>query len=242
MKSKFWLPSLLLAILVNINGLGNGFVWDDVILIKEQIPGFQTLSDVIFPDLSIYQISQNYYRPLITLSFLLDQKLWNQNPLGYHLTVFLFHIGNTLLVFFLSRQLLRDHANQNGIALLTSSLFAAHPIHTESVAWMSGRTDSISAFFMFSSMLFYVKYHQKEKSGVSFLIWSSIFFFLALSGKEVAISLLLLFPLFNLLKWKQARSEGKPFSKPALKTFMFPLLALLAYYVMRQGALGGPLG
>jgi len=242
MKSKFWLPSLLLVILVNINVLTNGFVWDDVILIEQQIPGFQTLSDVIFPDLTIFQISKNYYRPLITFSFLLDQKFWNQNPFGYHLTVFLFHIGNTLLVFFLSRHLLRNHANQNWIALLTSSLFAVHPIHTESVAWMSGRTDSISAFFMFSSMLCYVKYHEKEKSGLSLLIIFSLFFFLALCGKEVAISLLLLFPLFNLLKGKQSQSAGKTFPKPVLKTFMFPLLALLAYYAMRQGALGGPLG
>ena len=241
-KSKFWLPSLLLAILININVLTNGFVWDDVILIEQQIPGFQTLSDVIFPDLTIFQISKNYYRPLITLSFLWDQKIWNQNPFGYHLTVFLFHIGNTLLVFFLSRRLLRDHANQNWIALLTSSLFAVHPIHTESVAWMSGRTDSISAFFMFSSMLCYVKYHEKEKNGIGLLIFSSIFFFLALCGKEVAISLLLLFPLFNLLKRKQAHSAGKTFPKPGLKTFMFPFLALLAYYAMRQGALGEPLG
>jgi len=239
-KSKFWLPPLLLSILVNVNVLTNQFVWDDVILIEQQFPGFQTLRDVLFPDLTIFQISKNYYRPLITLSFLWDQTLWNQEPFGYHLTVFLFHIGNTLLVFFLSRQLLPDHPMKNWIALLSSSLFAVHPIHTESVAWMSGRTDSISAFFMFFSMFCYSKYNEKNSFG--FLVFSTIFLFLALCGKEVAIALLLLFPFFDFIQRRDVQKTGHSPQSPNLFTYLLPGVALLSYYALRHAALGSSIG
>ncbi len=244
-KTKLWLLPLVLAVLANSNVLSNHFIWDDLIFLKEQLPGFRSLHDVFFPNLKIYQISGDYYRPLIILSYLWDRQLWNGNPFGFHLTVLLFHLGSTLLVFLLSLHLLRDHPQQTWVSVVSSSIFAVHPIHTENVAWMAGRSDTIPAFLMLLSMLCYAKYLEKRGEGFTnfhLLALSSLCLFLALLSKEVAISLLFLLPLYNHLTRRTQPAHGTQPLKIRFATYLLPFIAFLAYYLMRLTVLGSVMG
>ena len=242
LKSKLWIVPLLLATLANLNVLTNQFVWDDIIIINHQIPGFQNLGDVIFPDPNIFQSPTSYYRPLITLSYLWDFYFWGENPLGYHLTTLLVHLASTLMVFFLSSYLVREHPKRLVIALIASSLFAVHPIHTENVAWIAGRNDSLAAFFIFAAMLFYAKYREKIPSRLYLLVLTSLCFFFALLAKEVALSFLFLLPLYDLLKERSALVSGGKTLSINLANYLLPLLAFFTYFLLRRLALGNPLG
>ena len=83
------------------------------------------------------------WHPLTWLSHMLDVQLFGLNPAGHHLTNLLFHIANTLLLFlFLSRT-----TGASGRSAFVAALFALHPLHVESVAWVAERKDVLSTFF-----------------------------------------------------------------------------------------------
>jgi tetratricopeptide (TPR) repeat protein len=124
----------------------------------------------------------NYYRPVIALSYMLDTYFWSEvpdwdtfrqkksrselrwktlNPVGFHLTNVLVHALNSLLVFLLVRSLSRRY----WVALAAGVLFAIHPIHTESVTWIAGRTDAIAMTFYLSAFWFYVRFRNTGSLG-----------------------------------------------------------------------------
>lgn len=142
---------VVLTFAVYANSLQGEFIWDDKDLIVDNsyIKNWSNLDTNLTKD--FFYRSQDkgkvgYYRPVITLSYMLDYSLWKQNSSGYHLTNLIFHVLNSvtiyLLVLLLSGSLI--------CSLLVSLLFAVHPIHTESVSWIAGRTDLIASFFLFS--------------------------------------------------------------------------------------------
>ena len=69
--------------------LDNGFIWDDPIVIKRQLITFRSLRDVFLPPADIPEFSPNYYRPLVILSYKIDQFLWGADARGFHLSVVL---------------------------------------------------------------------------------------------------------------------------------------------------------
>src|ERR1043165_1153702 len=74
-----------------------------------------------------------YYRPLFNLYLLVNYQLFHLNPAGWHLLLVIWHTLVTLLVFLLTRRLLKDEAT----AMIAALLFGVHPAHVESVAWVS---------------------------------------------------------------------------------------------------------
>lgn len=97
----------------------------------------------------------SYYRPILLLSFLMDKYVWGLEESFMHLENILFHTMNTLLVFLLARKAYLFHTfsrqNENIVPFLSALLFAVHPINTESVIWISGRTDLLAGFFLLSA-------------------------------------------------------------------------------------------
>ncbi|MGK2905858.1 MAG: tetratricopeptide repeat protein [Desulfuromonadales bacterium] len=90
-----------------------------------------------------------YYRPLTILSYTLDRDLWGSIPSFMHLENILLHLVCTLLVFAITRRLLSHWGiKEKGLALFAALFFALHPIATESVSWISGRTDPLMAVFL----------------------------------------------------------------------------------------------
>src|SRR5512135_2172302 len=106
-----------------------------------------------------------YFRPLTALTFLTDKRVFDLNPFWMHLENILLHLINAILVFFLARRVLQQKADQSYIPLSAGLLFALHPINTESVCWISGRTDVLATAFLLSACLLLVVYkesHQKH--------------------------------------------------------------------------------
>ncbi len=178
------------------NALSNNLIWDDPIVLERQVSAFLSAKDIFFPPQGIPEFGGHYYRPLVILSFIIDKVIWRDSPFGFHLSVVIFHAVNTLLVFFLSRAFLKKYEYGNLAALISSLLFAVHPIHTESVDWIAGRSDVLAALFFFPSLLLYVKF--KEKGQRHWLLLSSLLFLLACLAKEVSLSLLLLLPVIDI--------------------------------------------
>ncbi len=94
------------------------------------------------------------WHPLTWLSHMLDCQLYGMNPGRHHLTNLLFHIANTLLLFLVFRKMTGSLWQSGFIA----GLFALHPLHVESVAWVSERKDVLSTFFWMLTMWSYIWY------------------------------------------------------------------------------------
>jgi tetratricopeptide (TPR) repeat protein len=149
-----------LALGVYWSATENGFVWDDPIVFDQQINAFHSGRDVLQPPKGIPQFGSHYYRPTIVATYLLDQALFGRDSFGYHLSVLLWHALATVLVFLLGLQLCRSPEGspwELWPPALGGALFALHPIHTESVVWMTGRSDTVAAVFVLGALILHLR-------------------------------------------------------------------------------------
>lgn len=123
------------------------------------------------------------YIPLTILSFAVEHQLFGFHPLVYHLDNLLLHIGVALLVFLLARRLGASAAGAGVGALI----FAVHPMHVESVAWVTERKDVLYAFFYLLSVVNYLRYLQEGRREGYYL--SFLFALLSIFAKPMAVSL-----------------------------------------------------
>jgi tetratricopeptide (TPR) repeat protein len=129
------------------------------------------------------------WHPLTWISHMLDCQLYGLNPAGHHLTNLLFHIANTLLLFlFLSRT--TETIWRSGFV---AALFACHPLHVESVAWVAERKDVLSTFFWLLTLLAYARFVeeskvQSPKSKVFYLV-ALLMFACGLMSKPMVVTL-----------------------------------------------------
>jgi protein O-mannosyl-transferase len=155
------------------------------------------------------------WHPLVWLSLMLDVECFGKGPFGPHFTNLLFHTANTVLLFLLLRRLTATTWR----SALVGAFFTFHPVHVESVAWVSERKDVLSAFFGLLSLLCYTHYAQ-HRPGVEdrkskaipaldprfLLAWFS--FALGLMSKPMLVTLPLVMLLLDY--WPLARVPGGP--------------------------------
>src|SRR5258706_8800960 len=110
-----------------------------------------TLEGVVWAFTTGY--SSNWH-PLTWMSHMADCQLYGLNPAGHHLTNLLFHVANTLLLF----GFLRKTTGALWRSGIVAALFAWHPLHVESVAWIAERKDVLSTFFWMLTVWAYVEY------------------------------------------------------------------------------------
>ncbi len=123
------------------------------------------------------------WHPLTWLSHMLDAELYGMHSGGHHVTNLLFHLLNTVLLFLLLKKLTGAHWRSACVALL----FAIHPLHVESVAWVSERKDVMSTFFWMLTIWFYVGFvNGKQKSKY---ILALVAFALGLMSKPMLVTL-----------------------------------------------------
>lgn len=144
---------ILAALLTYAVSLGNGFVWDDPVIVERQLVAFDSLGDVLAPPRDIPQFSPDYYRPLTIATYLVDRGLGGERPFAFHLSVVLAHALAALLLWALAAQLLADTPGAAAGALGAGLLFAVHPIHSESVAWAAGRSDVLATAFLLAALV-----------------------------------------------------------------------------------------
>ena len=127
-------------------------------------------------------VSANWH-PLTWLSHMLDCQLYGLNPFGHHLTNLLLHISNTLLLFFLLSRMTGLPWRSGFVA----ALFAIHPLHIQSVAWIAERKDVLSTFFLLLTIFAYVRYTQKPNIKRYLLVLFT--FALGLMSKPMLVTL-----------------------------------------------------
>ncbi len=168
------------------------------------------------------------WHPLTWLSHMLDWQLFGNHPGPQHLVNVLFHVANALLLFWVLKRL----AGATWRSALVAGLFALHPLHVESVAWISERKDVLSTFFMLLALLAYERYARTRRAG-----WYGaviLGFVLGLLAKPMVITLpvvLLLLDFWPLDRrdWGRAWLEKLP---------MFALAAasgVVTFMVQRAG-------
>ena len=147
------------------------------------------------------------YIPITMLTYLLNFELSSFNPGGYHLTNLLFHIANSLLLFIVLWRL----SSALWPSAFAAALFAIHPLHVESVAWISARKDLVSTFFMLLVMLAYTSYARKPRP-LAYLA-ALVLFALGLLGKSMLVTLpclLLLLDYWPLNRFSNSATETAP--------------------------------
>lgn len=182
---------LLAATLPYAGTLANGFVYDDntQVLNNPYVQGFGHLEEMFTTNVWSYVGAQgvtNYYRPMMTLSYLVTFQLFGPLAYAFHLANLLLHVAVVLVLFVLTQQIFRDRL----LAFIAALIFALHPIHTESVAWIAAVTDLQLAFFYLLTFWFFVRAAGPRGSRSSaMLLGMALAFPLALMSKEPAMTL-----------------------------------------------------
>jgi tetratricopeptide (TPR) repeat protein len=175
------------AFLVYAPSIRNGFIWDDPIMLGQQLPAFRSVADVFFPPAGIPQFGIYYYRPVVTLSYLFDLRLGGGSPVPFHLTVVLLHAACCSIVFLLGRSLLGPARAGVAAPFAAALLFAVHPIHTESVSWIAGRSDVLATAFALLGVLAYVAWRRRP-GRPAMLALGCVLELLACLSKEVGLA------------------------------------------------------
>ena len=211
---------IVLGCAVYANSLRGAFVYDDTGLVSENayIKDWSNITKLFTENIFAgHGIKSTYYRPLQMITYVADYSLWGFNVTGYHLTNILLHILAALSVLWLINILSGDKL----ISALTALLFVTHPIHTEAVAYISGRAEMLYAAFVILCFIFYLKYH-RSKSILTY-ITMLVCFILALLSKESAVVLLPLIILYHFAFKKKIN----------LKAFLAVTFITLSYLFLR---------
>ena len=155
---------LLLATLVcYADILGNSFVYDDSqqILQNPYVKSWHFVPQIF--DSTVWSFvgqagTTNYYRPLMTFSFLVLWQIFGLMPFGFHLFSLLMQFGVVVMMFYAGRRVFGDAR----IAWLAALLFAVHPIHTEAVAWIAALPDLEAAFLLLLALWLFAANGQRR--------------------------------------------------------------------------------
>ena len=218
---------------LNLDVLRLGFIGDDYLILDEvQNRGVHFLGGWIQ--------DSGLYRPFVSASFWVNFKLFGTNALGYHVFNLLLHIGNSVLLFFLLKTIIRafhfsdelDEHRQNAISFLLTCVFIIHPANVHDVAWISGRTDVLCCFFFLSSFLLYLKFEIVSRKWVR--VASLCLFVCALACKETAVVLpfVLLLESYSLKMIYRGIQNKKDITQPLWR--VSPYLAVLLVYMIAR--------
>lgn len=151
----------------------------------------------------------NNWHPLTWLSHMLDCQLFGLNPAGHHFTSLLFHIANTLLLFWVLKRM----TGAIWQSAFVAAVFALHPLHVESVAWIAERKDVLSGFFWMLTIAAYVQY--AKRPDIKKYLPVVLFFCLGLMSKPMTATLP--FVLLLLDWWPLERYQNKIGASPKSK-------------------------
>jgi len=160
-----------------------------------------------------------FWHPLTMFSHMLDCQLFGLNPKWHHLVNLLFHTANTLLLF----AVLNSMTAALWQSAFVAAAFALHPLHVESVAWISERKDVLSTLFWFLTMAAYLRY--ARRTGFTWYIVTLLLFALGLMAKPMLVTLP--FVLLLLDYWPLKRLTYYP-----LSAIRYPLFEKLPFIVL----------
>jgi Flp pilus assembly protein TadD len=220
------------ATLPYLNILFNGFVYDDDTQLMQNpyVRSFRYLKEIFASNVWSFRGTHavtNYYRPMMTLGYLVCYKLFGMRAYGFHLVSLLLHVLVVCLVFVLTERLTGDRV----WAFVAGALFALHPIHTESVDWIAAVTDLELTFFYLLTFGFFLAVARPEGGrSQPMLAAMGVAFVLALLSKEQAMTLPALVTVYEHF-YREDRSETSPSQKLARYGVLW--LIGVAYFLCR---------
>jgi len=236
-----YLVILLLVVvgfILYANSFSNQMFWDDDdgILKNQFIQNWQYFPKYFSENLIAGAgLLSNYWRPILLTVFSLEWHLWKDWAPGYHFVNTSFHITDAVLLFFILLYIFKNR----WLAIFTALVFLVHPLQTEAVTYVSGLGDSLSVFFMFLGILFYLKFRISKKTplqSTSYLL-SSLMYILVLMSKETAIVM----PAFIFIADFFFLDQNEKLSlKDKLKKngkAIWPFLVLAGFYILLRGTL-----
>ena len=182
-------------------------------------------------------LDRSNWHPLTWLSLMLDAQFYGLNAGGFHLTNLLLHLANAVLLFVW----LRGATGARWPSALTAFFFVAHPLHVESVAWVTERKDVLSTLFFLLTLLAYTRY-ARSRERASY--WAALALFaVGLTAKPMLVTLP---PLLLLLDyWPLQRGKTIPWSRLLLEKTPFLVLGAVSCVVTvlaQRGSAIVPLG
>lgn len=171
--------------------------------------------------------------PLTWISFMFDSSLSDMNPAYFHLMNLLFHILNTVLLFIVFGKMTGSVWKSAAIA----ALFAIHPLHVESVAWISERKDVLSTFFMMLTVWAYIHYVEKPNYKRYALVL--VLFACGLMSKPMLVTLpfiLLLLDFWPLRRFSTLSEENKQNWKSSVNLLIRLIYEKLPLFLLSVGA------
>jgi uncharacterized membrane protein len=208
-----------------------GFVYDDVLQVLDNasIRSWNYLGHYFTSPV----VQTPYYRPLFTLWLRLNYALFGTHAAGWHVASVLLHVAATALVFLVARRL----SERAGVALVAALIFGVHPIHVESVAWISGVCDPLYSVFFLAAFLAYLKSREQNQQNAT--KWKAIALLLcgfSLFSKEPAAT----FPaIVCAYEYLFGPGDRRKRAMAALRASAAFVAVVVAYLVIRSGVTSG---
>ncbi len=192
--SRSWVAFLIIAFLASgcyLNALGGSFVSDDHrdIVDNTLLWAPDRLPELFTTPWPHKGKRKSFIRPITTLTYLIDHRLYGPNPFGFHLENVMWHTAASLLILVLLRRL---WPNEPLMTFGAAALFAAHPVHTEAVAWVSGRSEILAAFWGLLAFWAHLRADRGKSKAYLWRIAALAAWLVALGAKEMAATLPLL--------------------------------------------------
>jgi len=224
------LAAMTLAVFWSVNQYG--FVFDDVQYVthNHHVKSGITLEGIYW---AFTTTTSNLWNPLVWLSLMFDYQLFGLNAGGYHMSNLILHILNSFLLFWLFNRMTKTVWESAFIA----ALFAIHPMHVESVAWITERKDVLSSFFLMLTLCLYVYY--TEKPVMKRYLPVLVAFILALLSKPMVVTIPVIMILLDYWPLKRFASHQDKiiswqFKEKASFLVLSLMLAGITIYVMND--------
>jgi tetratricopeptide (TPR) repeat protein len=187
------LPFIVLSVLTGViyfNTLHNDFIFDDLPLIQSSriLPSLDNPRSII----SVFT-QKGGYRPIRTLSYAIDYRISGLNPVSYHISNIIYHTITAIFVYLVTLSIVSNRKS----ALFAAILFAVHPVHTDSVAYLAGSRDILSGLFFFMGFYCFLTYRKTNR--LIFAPLTMIAYLLSIGSKEIGVTLPALFLVFDLV-------------------------------------------
>jgi tetratricopeptide (TPR) repeat protein len=229
-RRKLWIGAILVAISLGLYGqtLGFPFVnWDDPLYVTQNQrvqAGFSKEGiEWAFSETNLIN-----WHPLTWMSHMLDCQLYGLDPRGHHATNVILHALNTLLLFVLFTSLTRAPWRSAVVALL----FSIHPLHVESVAWVSERKDLLSTLLGLLSTWAYVAY--ARRGGINRYLLAALLLCLALMSKAMVVTLPFVFLLLDY--WPLRRAFSIRLLTEKIPLFLLSVAASAVTFIVQHEA------
>jgi hypothetical protein len=240
--SPYWglLFLILITSVIYLRTLSFGFLYDDTSQIAQNptIRSWSYLPHYFTQHIWGYSdVWTNLYRPIFLINVRIAYALFGLSPVGWHAFAVSVHLVNIALVYLVAWKLLKKDDADPWLPLIAAAIFAVHPVQLETVAWVSGMTDSLMAVPLLLGFLCYLQW--RRSNSIKWIVACALFFALALLTKESGITLLLLVVAYEVTI---GRSEPQqPRRSPVLVFGILGVITLL-YFSIRWLVLHSPFG